>query len=515
MNTLLRRGGARGLRQTRTARNCTSLNAGASTPLALQRRCFSEYQPVNRSLLGAGSSPAIVSSVSPKQVIEPEEITEYPVAQVTTLPSGLRVATETSPRFTHTATVAVFIEAGSRHETRDNNGTAHFLEHLAFKGTQRRDKDQLEVEVESLGGSLNAYTSREQTAYIASCGKEDIPQFVDILSDVLLNSKFTSSGVDRERSTILREMEEVYKEKEEYVMDQLHDTAFLEHPLGQTILGPVENIRKITREDLLRFIATHYTTDRMVVCAVGAVDHGEFVKLVEEKFAALPRKPAYPYERVPAKFTGSDYTEDQDDMEMGAAAIAYPTCGWTHPDTSALQFMNGLLGTWTAEQAGGENSSSLMVTEFAGKRLGTKIMSATSLYRDIGLFTVYFEFYEKRASHACWVVAQALRSLHLHLTPDQVDDVRNQLTANIFSHLDTTQMICDELGRHLLCYGRRIHPTEQVARLNAVTCDEIKRVAHKYMWDKEHALAMVGPIFEAKHFHDYAWWKRKTYGVFH
>lgn len=446
-------------------------------------------------------------------ILAPEEVLEYPVAQMTTLPSGLRVATETSPRFTDTATIAVFIEAGSRHETRENNGVAHFLEHLAFKGTKRRDKDQLEVEVESLGGSMNAYTSREQTVYIASCGKEDVPQFVDILSDVLLNSKITSATVDRERATILREMEEVYKDKEEYVMDQLHDTAFLSHPLGQTILGPVENIRKISREDLLRFIATHYTTDRMVVCGVGAVDHGELVKIVEEKFASLPRKPAYDFERIPARFTGSDYHEDQDDMEMGACAIAYPVAGWTHPDSTSLQIMNGLLGTWTSDQAGGENSSSQMIAEFAGKRLGTKIMSATSQYRDIGLFTVYFEFYEKRAMHACYAVANALRGLHLHLTPDQVDDVRNQLTAGVFAQLDASQLICDELGRQMLFYGRRIHPSEQVARLNAVTCEDVKKVAHKYMWDKEHALAMVGPIFEARLMNPYQWWRRKSYGA--
>ncbi|KAF4695145.1 mitochondrial processing peptidase beta subunit [Perkinsus olseni] len=210
-----------------------------------------------------------------------------PPTKVTTLPNGLRVATQHT--FTQSATVGVWIDAGSRYETKQTNGTAHFLEHLAFKGTQRRTRIQLEREVEDIGAHLNAYTSREQTVYYAKTRRECVGQGLDILSDILQHSKLERRAIEEERGVILREMEEVNKSLEEVIYDQLHIACFREDPLGYTILGPVENIRSINRDNLVDYISTNYKADRMVVAAAGPVDHEEIVKCAAEKFGNLPK----------------------------------------------------------------------------------------------------------------------------------------------------------------------------------------------------------------------------------
>jgi mitochondrial-processing peptidase subunit beta len=236
----------------------------------------------------------------------PDYVLRAPKTDVTTLPSGLRVASETVAG-SETATVGVWIDAGSRYETAANNGVAHFLEHLAFKGTQKRNQMQLEMEIENMGGHLNAYTSREQTVYFAKVFKNDVGKAMDILSDILLNSTLDADAIDRERGVILREMTEVNKKQDELVMDHLHATAFQGTGLGRTILGPVENIQSLTRADLVNYIQTHYTAPRMVVAGAGAINHNELCDLTTQYFGSVPSGGSVDIPMEPAVFTGSDY----------------------------------------------------------------------------------------------------------------------------------------------------------------------------------------------------------------
>jgi len=198
--------------------------------------------------------------------ISAESLARYPHTKLTTLPNGIRVATERG--FGETATVGVWVDTGSRYETAETNGVAHFLEHLFFKGTERRDQQSLEMEVENIGGHLNAYTSREQTVFYAKVFQKDVPQAMDILGDILLNSKFSEEAVERERAVILKEHEEVNNNMEEVIFDRLHETAFRGTSLSRPILGSVENIKSITRKDIVDYVQTHYTAPRMVIAAL-------------------------------------------------------------------------------------------------------------------------------------------------------------------------------------------------------------------------------------------------------
>jgi len=237
----------------------------------------------------------------------PDYVLRAPTTDVTTLGNGLRVGSETTVG-AETATVGVWIDSGSRYETPENNGAAHFLEHMAFKGTSQRTQKQLEETIENMGGHLNAYTSREQTAYFAKVFKKDVPVAIEIISDILLNSNLDKAAIDRERDVILREMEEVNKNQEELVLDHLHATAFQNSSLGRTILGSEQNIRSLTRDQLVEYIQTQYTAPRMVVAGAGAIDHNQLCELADKHFGALPTNSGgVDVSMEPAVFTGSDY----------------------------------------------------------------------------------------------------------------------------------------------------------------------------------------------------------------
>jgi len=179
---------------------------------------------------------------------------------------------------------------------------------MAFKGTSKRTQKQLEEQIENMGGHLNAYTSREQTAYFAKVFKKDVGTAVEIISDILLNSKLDQISIDRERDVILREMEEVNKNQEELVLDHLHATAYQGSSLGRTILGSEENIRSLTRDQLVEYVTTQYTAPRMVVSGAGAIDHVELCELADKHFGSLPTTSGgVDVSMEPAVFTGSDY----------------------------------------------------------------------------------------------------------------------------------------------------------------------------------------------------------------
>eukprot|EP01071_Lankesteria_metandrocarpae_P008503 Lankesteria_metandrocarpae@DN4979_c0_g1_i4.p1 len=205
--------------------------------------------------------------------------------EITTLTNGLRVASQRTEDLT--VSLGVWIDAGSRHEIPSTNGVAHFLEHLTTKGTIRRSRRDIEREIENTGSHLNAYTSREQTSYYMKLLKPNLDAAADLLSDILLTPKLSLADVKRERGVILREMEEVYKSPQEYIFDQLHSNAFKGHSLGQTILGPEDNILSIQQKDLQKYITDNYTSDNMVVVAVGGVQHEELVRIVEDKFSKI------------------------------------------------------------------------------------------------------------------------------------------------------------------------------------------------------------------------------------
>jgi len=283
------------------------------------------------------------------------------VTRVTTLSNGLRVATERVHAECETVTLGVWFDCGSRYEAVENNGAAHFLEHIAFKGTRRRSQYQLEKAIEDMGAHLNAYTSREQTVYYARLFKADVAQGMDVLADILQHSLIDTQAVEKERGTILREMEEVYKNHEERVLDLLHEAAYKDGGLGRTILGPEENIKRITAPDLRAYIETHYTAPRTVIVAAGAVDHDEIVALSEKYWSNLPEasRTDFAVDFEPAKFTPEEVRLPDEAEPRTHIGIAFDGASWTSEYSVPLMVLQTLVGQWDRMNpvAGGAETS--------------------------------------------------------------------------------------------------------------------------------------------------------------
>lgn len=433
-----------------------------------------------------------------------------PLTRVTTLPNGLRIATESNLACS-TATVGVWIDAGSRFESEETNGTAHFLEHMIFKGTERRSTRELEEEIENMGGHLNAYTSREQTTYYAKVMDKDVPKALDILADILQNSKFEENKINRERDVILREMEEVEGQTEEVIFDHLHATAFQYSPLARTILGPAENIKTISKKHIQDYIATHYTAPRTVISASGAVKHEEVVEQVKKLFTKLSTDSTTTSDLVakePAIFTGSEVRMIDDDIKLAQFAVAFEGASWTDPDSIALMVMQSMLGSWNKNAGGGKHMGSDLAQKVGINEIAESMMAFNTNYKDTGLFGVYAVAKPDCLDDLAYAIMYEMSKLCYRVSDTDVIRAQNQLKSSLLLHVDGTSPIAEDIGRQLLTYGRRMPYAELFARIDAVDASTVKRVANRFIFDKDVAISALGPI---QGLPDYNWFRRRTY----
>ncbi|KAJ2505802.1 Mitochondrial-processing peptidase subunit beta [Coemansia sp. RSA 2049] len=418
--------------------------------------------------------------------------------QISTLPNGFTIATESNPAV-KTATVGVWVNSGSRSETAKDNGSAHFLEHMAFKGTTSRTQHGIELQIENMGAHLNAYTSREQTVYYAKAFEKDVPQSVEILSDILQNSVLNESAIERERDVILREQQEVEKVVEEVVFDHLHATAFQNSSLGYTILGPRENIMTINKADLKQYISRNYTADRMVLVGAGGVQHEDLVKLAEKHFGSLktsdPPVALATRKDQPPRFWGSDLRVRNDDIPQAHIALAVEGVGWTHPDYFAMLTLQSLIGSWDRSLGAPNNVSSRLSQIVSKHQLANSFMSFNTSYHDTGLWGIYMV--SENITNLDDLVHFTLKEwarLSTSVTEAEVERAKQQLKAALLLNLDGTTAVAEDIGRQILTHGKRMEPVEVAAAVDAVNGDAVRKVAYERLWDQEVAAVGVGSI---------------------
>jgi processing peptidase subunit beta len=435
--------------------------------------------------------------------------------KVSVLGSGLKVASEDSGG--ETATVGVWIDAGSSFENDADNGCAHFLEHMAFKGTTKRTQTELEQEIENIGGHLNAYTSREQTVYFAKVFKNDVPQAIDILSDILQNSKLDLGAIERERGVIMREMQEVMANKEEVIFDELHATAYQDTSLGRTILGPEENIMSITRDDLEKYIQTHYTAPRMCIAGAGAVTHDQLCDLSAKAFDMLPTKASSEVDLVREHtFTGSDARFADSTATEAHFAFAFPTVGWTHPDSITFMVMQSLMGSWDRTSGAGKNISSSLCKELAREECAHSVMAFNTTYSNTGLFGIYGIAEHADVEDFLYIALNEMVRMVHKVSDWEVERAKNQLKTTLAMQLDSTSAACEDIGRQVLTYGRRLPMEEMFARIDAVDVAAINSAASNYIDDQDLAFVSIAPRDDPKAhpkrvIPDYNWLRRRTY----
>ncbi|KAH8699017.1 putative mitochondrial processing peptidase beta subunit [Talaromyces proteolyticus] len=421
--------------------------------------------------------------------------------QSTTLSNGLTIATEHNP-YAATSTVGVYVDAGSRAETDKTNGTAHFLEHLAFKGTNKRTQNQLELEIENMGGHLNAYTSRENTVYYAKSFNADVPKAVDILADILQNSKLETSAIERERDVILREAEEVEKVTEEVVFDHLHATAFQNQPLGRTILGPKENIQSIQRDDLVNYIKTNYLAEKTVLVGAGGIEHDALVKLAEQHFGALPVAPptsssaviAAEQKRKP-EFIGSEVRIRDDTIPTAHIALAVEGVSWSDDLYFTGLVAQAIVGNWDRTMGNSTYLGGKLSNYVAHHNLANSFMSFSTSYSDTGLWGIYLV--SENLTQLDDLIHFTLREwsrLSFNVTEAEVERAKAQLKASILLSLDGTTAVAEDIGRQIITTGRRLSAEDIERTIGQITAKDVMDFAQQKLWDKELAISAFGNV---------------------
>ncbi|KAJ8408999.1 hypothetical protein AAFF_G00240200 [Aldrovandia affinis] len=449
---------------------------------------------VGRALV-KGRSPTLLSLRRGQAGVSyAQSLLGVPETQLTTLDNGLRVASEETGHAT--CTVGLWINCGSRYETEKNNGAGFFLEHMAFKGTRKHPQTELEQEVESMGAHLSAYTSREHTAYFMKILNKDMPRAVELLSEVVQSNALNEQDLERQRGVVLRELEEVEGSLQDVCLDLLHATAYQGTPLGHSVLGPTHNARTLTRQDLVEYIQTHYKAPRMVLAAAGGVNHSELVDLAKQHFSAV----SFEYEGdavpvlSPCRFTGSEIRMRDDAMPLAHVAIAVEGAHSTSPDIVPLMVANAMIGNYDMTFGGGKNLSSRLARFSVEDGACQSFQAFHSSYSDTALLGVHFVTDGHHIDDMMSLVQNQWMNICTTVTESDVARAKNVLKASLVGQLDGTTPLCEDIGRHILTYGRRIPLAEWDTLINAVTPKTLRDTCSKYLYDKCPAVAAVGPV---------------------
>ena len=404
--------------------------------------------------------------------------------QITTLPNGLRVATVAMPSV-QTASVGVWIDAGARHERAEVNGVAHMLEHMAFKGTERRSARIIAEEIENVGGQLNAYTSRENTAYYARVLAEDLPLAADILADILQHSTFEPEELERERGVILQEIGQTLDTPDDLIFDLFQETAFPDQSLGRSILGPADTVRGMSRDQLTGYMAEHYAPERMILAAAGKVEHDRLVDLGAELFQKLPASSSAGKEVEAGCYARGDLRKRRD-LEQVHLILGLPAFSYHDDDFYGLQVLSVMLG-------GG--MSSRLFQEVREKRgLAYSVFSFAACYRDTGVFGIYAGTGEEQTAELVPVLCDELTALMNDASEEELARARAQLKASMMMGLESCFAQSEDIARQLLIFGRRIPQEETIAEIDAVDQDAIRRVGQRLIEGSRPSLAAIGPI---------------------
>jgi predicted Zn-dependent peptidase len=401
--------------------------------------------------------------------------------QVTKLTNGIRVVSDKMDAV-ESVSMGAWFGIGTRNESASVNGVAHVLEHMVFKGTKKRHASEIAEEIEFAGGHLNAYTSREQTAYYAKLLKDDIGLGVDILADILQNSTFEEQELERERSVILQEIGQAADTPDDIIFDHFQATAYPDQALGRPVLGTADIVGEMSRDAVIKFITNNYGGGQMVFSAAGNVDHEDLVDRVQLQFSSLPKKAVSKIE--PANYLGGDWRQYKD-LEQVHLILGFPAATFYDPDFYAQQVLSMLLG-------GG--MSSRLFQEVREKRgLVYSIYSFTSAYRDSGMLGIYAGTGEREIQELIPVVCEELLTITYCDLESEVQRSKTQLRSGLLMSRETNTNRCEQMAQHLLVHGQIMTVSEIIEKVNAVDVDSVRRVAKKIIATKP-TLTALGPI---------------------
>ncbi|MCZ6861855.1 MAG: pitrilysin family protein [Alphaproteobacteria bacterium] len=400
---------------------------------------------------------------------------------ISTLANGLRVACDPMDGV-ETVSLGLWVGVGARDETKAQNGVSHLLEHMAFKGTEKRTARDIAEEIEAVGGHLNAYTTRESTAFYAKVLKEHVPLAIDILADILQNSLFDEDELARERDVVLQEIGQARDTPDDVVFDHFQETAYPDQPLGRPVLGRPEIVEAMPRETLRNYMSDGYGADRMILAAAGRIDHDTLSALAEQHLAGLQARPGN--SAVAARYQGGEYRHTRK-LEQAHIVFGLPGIANVDTDIYALGLFSTMLG-------GG--MSSRLFQEVREKRgLVYSIYSFSSAYRDGGLFGVYAGTGADKLDELTKVVAGELVELAQSAGEEEISRARAQMRASVLMSREGTGARAEQLAGQMLVFGRPIPVAEILTKIDEVDRAAIERIGAR-LTKGPLTLAALGPI---------------------
>jgi predicted Zn-dependent peptidase len=405
--------------------------------------------------------------------------------QTATLPNGFRIVTEYMPGL-ESAAIGIWVTAGGRHERPEQNGIAHFLEHMAFKGTETRSALQIAEAIEDVGGYINAYTSREVTAYYARVLRNDVGLALDVVADILRNPVFDPKEIEVERHVILQEIGQAADTPDDIIFDWLQEKAYPDQPIGRTILGETDRVSGFSKDDLATFVSEHYGPDQMILSAAGAVDHEAIVAQAEALFGDMIARPALIADA--ARFHGGESRKVKD-LEQAHLALAFESPGYRDPNFYAAQVYSVALG-------GG--MSSRLFQEIREKRgLCYTIFAQTGAYSDTGMTTIYAGTSGEEIKELTNLTIDEMKRAADEMSPAEVARARAQMKAGLLMGLESPSSRTERLARMIQIWGEVPSLEDTVSRIDSVTTGDVRAFGEQLVRKAPVAMALYGPVGDA------------------
>ena len=401
--------------------------------------------------------------------------------KITKLDNGLRVITQNMPGL-ETVSMGIWNAVGGRDEVEANNGVAHLLEHMAFKGTLKKNALQIAETIEDVGGDINAYTSKEITAYFVKLLADDLHYGIDILTDILQNSVFAEDELNRERGVIIQEIGMYLDTPDDMIFDYWQEKAFPNQPMGRSILGKTDIIKNITREEVKGFMTNHYNPNKMIISAAGKVNHDAFVEMIKKSCTNLPVGNSNNREK--ANYLSGEYREEKK-LEQVHLLLGFEGIDYHHDDYYSLLVFSSLLG-------GG--MSSRLFQEIREKRgLVYGISSFSSAYTDTGMFGIYCGTGENQIQELMPVLCNELNTSPSSISDKEITRGKAQLKASLMMGRESAFRRCESAARQLLVFNKVIDPSETLEKINAVSKESVEKIA-KQIVSGPMTISSIGPI---------------------
>ena len=407
----------------------------------------------------------------------------------TTLDNGIRVVTEAMPT-SDSVSIGIWITTGSRDEGPAERGLSHFLEHLLFKGTEKRSAFDISRDIESVGGTINAFTGKEYTCYHAKVLKRDTALAVDILADLVAHAVFDPQEIERERMVVVQEIKMVEDTPDEYIHDLFHRSFWGEHSLGYPITGLMETVLSFQRDQIVAFLQGRYTPDRMIVAAAGDLDHQYLVDLIGAHLGSLQASPSAS-SRESAHGCRSRLHVAPRDLEQVHCCLGTVGIPYSHRLRFAGHTLNTLLGG---------NMSSRLFQEVREKRgLTYSIYSFLSSFMDVGLFGVYAGTTKDELEEVVDLILQELRGIQEgKIRQEDLAAAKEYLKGSMILSLEGSDGRMSRLGKDEICFSRRIPLEEVLGELAAVSQGAIAEVVHEMLDSHPLCLTLLGPLTEGE-----------------